>query len=293
MPWARSTATATGWTCWSTCSPLTTASGEHVGWMSSMLDSSEKKRAKRLAAQQPERLEASGRLVVVGEVASTLAHALNQPLGALSNFAHGLINRLHSNSIAPGEIERVVQRLARLSDKTGGIIQRVNAFARRRELVLAPVDLSRFVRRCIATHPHRGAEQVQGTRMQARVMVQAEALRLEHVVNNLLPNALTWAARSAAPARVQVAVDALGQRARLSVADNGPGVAPEAREHIFNAFFSTHEGGMGLGLAICRSIFEARPERIEVDGDPVLGAARFTVWLPLTRPAPPHSEEMP
>lgn len=66
-----------------------------------MLDISEKKRTKRLAAQQQERLEASGRLVVVGEVASTLAHALNQPLGALNNFAHGLINRPHSNSCGP------------------------------------------------------------------------------------------------------------------------------------------------------------------------------------------------
>ena len=273
--------------------PLTTASGERVGWMSSVLDISEKKRAERLATQQQERLEASGRLVAVGEVASTLAHELNQPLGALSSFAHGLLNRLHSRSIAPEEIERVVQRMARLSDKAGGIIQRVNAFARRRELALAPVDLSRFVRRCLATHPHSGTEQVQWSSMQARVVVQADELLLEHVVNNLLANALAWSARSAAPARVHVAVDAQGEMARLSVADNGPGVAPEAREQIFNAFFSTHEDGMGMGLAICRSIVEAHHGRIDVDNDPVLGGARFTVWLPLTRPTQPLPEEIP
>ena len=275
--------------------PLTTASGEHVGWMSSVLDISEKKRAERSAAQQQERLEASGRLVAVGEVASTLAHELNQPLGALSSFAHGLLNRLHSRSIAPEEIERVVQRMARLSDKAGGIIQRVNAFARRRELALAPVDLSQFVRRCLATHPHSDAEQVQWASMQAHVVVQADELLLEHVVNNLLANALAWSARRPAPARVQVAVsaDAQQQMARLAVADNGPGVAPEAREQIFNAFFSTHEGGMGMGLAICRSIVEAHHGRIEVGNDPLLGGARFTVWLPLTPPAQPYPEETP
>ena len=275
--------------------PLNTASGERVGWMSSVLDISEKKRAERLAAQQQERLEASGRLVAVGEVASTLAHELNQPLGALSSFAHGLLNRLHSRSIALEEIERVVQRMARLSDKAGGIIQRVNAFARRRELVLAPVELSRFVRRCLATHPHSGAEQVQWVNMQAKVVVQADELLLEHVVNNLLANALAWSSQSTAPAQVQVAVDAdaQGQMARLAVTDNGPGVAPEARAHIFSAFYSTHEGGMGMGLAICRSIVEAHHGRIEVDRDPLLGGARFTVWLPLAPPAQPYPEETP
>ena len=154
-------------------------------------------------------------------------------------------------------------------------------------------SMSRFVRRCLATHPHSGTEQVQWSSMQARVVVQADELLLEHVVNNLLANALVWSARSAAPARVQVAVDAQGEMARLSVADNGPGVAPEAREPIFNAFFSTHEGGMGMGLAICRSIVEAHHGRIDVDNDPVLGGARFTVWLPLTRPTQPLSEEIP
>ena len=74
--------------------------------------------------------------------------------------------------------------------------------------------------------------------------------------------------------------------AMLSVADNGPGVPPESRDHIFNAFFSTHEGGMGMGLAICRSIVEAHHGRIEVDSDPALGGARFTVWLPLTAETP-------
>ena len=274
--------------------PLTTASGEHVGWMSSVLDVSDKKRAERLAAQQQERLEASGRLVAVGEVASTLAHELNQPLGALSSFANGLLNRLQDRSIALDEVVPVVARMARLSERAGGIIQRVNAFARRRELVLAPVELVRFVRHCIATHPHSAATRVEWSGAHPSV-VQADELLLEHVAHNLLSNALAWSARGSGAAQVQVSVDAdvPAGMALFAVADNGPGVSPESREHIFNAFFSTHEGGMGMGLAICRSIVEAHHGRIEVGSDPVLGGARFTVWLPLTpAPAPqPPSEE--
>jgi two-component system sensor histidine kinase DctS len=263
--------------------------------MSSVLDISEKKRAEQLAAKQQERLEASGRLVAVGEAASTLAHELNQPLGALSSFAHGLLNRLRSHSIAQDEIERVVQRMARLSDKAGGIIQRVNAFARRRELVLAPVQLARFVQRCIASHPRADTVRVDWSGTQENVWVQADELLLEHVVNNLLSNACAWSIRNGKPARIRVSLAcARSERmASISVADNGPGVAEADREQIFNAFFSTQEGGMGMGLAICRSIVEAHHGRIEVGSDPELGGARFTVWLPLVPAAPAEKGEAP
>ena len=160
--------------------------------------------------------------------------------------------------------------------------------------MLAPVELVRFVRHCIATHPHSAATRVEWSGAHPSV-VQADELLLEHVAHNLLSNALAWSARGSAAAQVQVSVDAdvPAGMALFSVADNGPGVSPESREHIFNAFFSTHEGGMGMGLAICRSIVEAHHGRIEVGSDPVLGGARFTVWLPLTpAPAPqPPSEE--
>jgi two-component system sensor histidine kinase DctS len=125
--------------------------------------------------------------------------------------------------------------------------------------------------------------------------VQADGLLLEHVVTNLVANALGWAAHGASrPGQVRVWVDAAADppMAQLCVADSGPGVREEDREHIFNAFFSTKDGGMGMGLAICRSIVEAHHGRIEVQQDPELGGARFTVWLPLdgALTAPPPQE---
>ena len=263
--------------------PLTSPRGEHVGWMSSVIDVSERKRAERLALQQQERLEASGRLVAVGEAASTLAHELNQPLGALSSFAHGLLNRMEQRSISEDEIHRVVQRMALLSEKAGGIIQRVNAFARRRELLLAPVEVSRFVQRCIASHPRTAAGGIALPQTGSRLWIQADELLLEHVMNNLLANALDWASQGQGEARVRVSIclDSDRQMACVVVGDNGPGVVPDAREHIFNAFYSTHEGGMGMGLAICRSIVEAHHGRIEVGTDAELGGACFTVCIPL------------
>lgn len=271
--------------------PLTTTSGEHLGWMSSVLDISERKRAQRLASVQQEKLEASGRLVAMGEVASTLAHELNQPLGALSSFANGLLNRLRARSITLPEVEPVAERMARLSDKAGGIIQRVNAFARRRELSRQVLDLASFLHKATLSHTAVAGTVLLPLPQAGALWVLADGLLLEHVVTNLVTNAQDWAARGpASPAQVKIwlDVDPTQHLAALHVADNGPGVGEEHREHIFSAFFSTKDGGMGMGLAICRSIVEAHHGRIEVSRDAELGGARFTVWLPLSDAPPPR-----
>jgi two-component system sensor histidine kinase DctS len=80
---------------------------------------------------------------------------------------------------------------------------------------------------------------------------------------------------------VELKADTDQRLAVLSVSDTGPGVSEDAMPTIFNAFFSLKEGGMGMGLAICRSIVEAHHGRIEVRRDPLLGGARFTVLVPL------------
>jgi two-component system, LuxR family, sensor histidine kinase DctS len=84
-----------------------------------------------------------------------------------------------------------------------------------------------------------------------------------------------------------------GNRAVLSVSDSGAGVHEEDRAHVFDAFYSTKEGGMGMGLAICRSIVEAHHGTIAVDQDPDLGGARFAVELPLAPSQAPVPEDAP
>ncbi|HEY8906057.1 MAG TPA: ATP-binding protein, partial [Rhodoferax sp.] len=115
--------------------------------------------------------------------------------------------------------------------------------------------------------------------------VDADELLLEHLVNNLVSNARDWAGQGTSRAQVWIDLrqDGVQGLAALSVSDTGPGVSEEALSSIFNAFVSRKEGGMGMGLAICRSIAEAHHGRLEVDRDPVLGGARFTVVLPLAQ----------
>jgi two-component system sensor histidine kinase DctS len=263
--------------------PLTTAVGEQIGWMSSVLDISERKRAQRMAAQQQERLEASGRLVAIGEVASTLAHELNQPLGALSSFATGLLNRLHSGSISLSELLPVVERMAGLAERAGGIIKRVNAFARKRELSVQRFDLVAFLQRVLSQLSEVTTPLPRWALPDHPVWVNADELLLEHLVSNLVGNAQDWAAQAGRVPQVwaELKEDATQMLAIFFVSDTGPGVGDEAAHAIFNAFFTLKDGGMGMGLAICRSIVEAHSGRIDVSRDPLLGGARFTVQLPL------------
>jgi two-component system, LuxR family, sensor histidine kinase DctS len=163
--------------------------------------------------------------------------------------------------------------MAGLAERAGRVIQRVNALARRREISLQHLDLVAVLQRVVPF----------GVEAEGPVWIQADELLLEHLVNNLLGNAQESAGPGGAPAQVQVRVqaDAARQLAVLSVADSGSGVHEEDRDHVFEAFYSTKDGGMGMGLAICRSIVEAHRGQIAVDRDPVLGGARFTVTLPL------------
>lgn len=264
--------------------PLYGADGKQRGWMSSVLDISERKRAERMAKLQQERLEASGRLVAVGEAASTLAHELNQPLGALSSFANGLLNRLRADDITLAEVRPVVERMDRLADKAGRIIQRVNAFARRREMSRERLDLVAFMRVTLAQYPRQRQARLQLDLAadQAPLWIDADALLLEHAVRNVVANALHWAAQGGAPAWVRVGLRCQDGMAAIVVGDSGPGVSEEQKEQVFSAFFSASADGMGMGLAICRSVLEAHHGRIDVGRDPQLGGARFTLWLPLS-----------
>jgi two-component system sensor histidine kinase DctS len=260
--------------------PLTTANGEPLGWMSSVLDISERKRADRTAVRQQEKLEASGRLVAMGEVASTLAHELNQPLGALSGFANGLLNRLRQGRLNDDELMGVVVRMEQLSAKAGRIIQRVNAFARRREMTCQRMDATAFVRRVVEPLQKQRPGLVRLRLPERPVWIEADALLLEHAVLNLVNNAEHWAQEGSREPVVQLGLEDGETHCVLSVSDSGPGVVPEQRDQVFNAFFSGKDDGMGMGLAICRSVIEAHHGTIDVVPSKEWGGACFTAKIP-------------
>lgn len=265
--------------------PLRLADGRVIGWMGSVLDITERKRVERLAARRQEIIEASGRLVAVGEVASTLAHELNQPLGALSSFANGLLNRMRAGSLTLEQVTPVVERMERLAEKAGRVIQRVNAFARRQDMRCQPLALHEFITRVAGQVPLPDGLKLELRLPSDDVTVPADALLLEHALHNLVLNATEWAIQGAqSPACVRINLAQAGAMAGIRVEDSGPGVPAEQRSRIFDAFASQKTGGMGMGLSICRSIIEAHHGHIDVAHSADLNGAQFTLWLPLQTP---------
>lgn len=263
--------------------PLTLMDGTVIGWMGSVLDVTERHRLERMAARRQEILESSGRLIAVGAVASTLAHELNQPLGALSSFANGLLNRVREGRITLDEITPVVERMERLAEKAGRVIQRVNAFARRQEMSRQPLELMAFIRRVVAHVPLPKGLALELHLPDKECTLPADGLLLEHALHNMVLNATEWAtqaAAKAADARVRVGVRESETMVGICTEDSGPGVPSEQQQSIFDAFASQKTGGMGMGLSICRSIIEAHHGRIEVERSAALQGAQFTIWLP-------------
>lgn len=263
--------------------PLTLADGHVIGWLASALDITERKRVERLAARQQEMLEASARLVAVGEVASTLAHELNQPLGALSSFANGLLNRLQQGRITLDEITPVVARMEHMAEKAGRVIQRVNAFARRQEMTRQPLELTPFIKRVVGNVALPEGLTLQLCLPEAGPTLLADVLLLEHALHNLVLNATEWALHGE-PGRacVRVSLAQTDTLVGVRVEDSGPGVATGLQQKIFDAFSSQKAGGMGMGLSICRSIIEAHHGHIDVSRSEALSGAQFTLWLPLS-----------
>ncbi|MBI2306197.1 MAG: PAS domain S-box protein [Rhodocyclales bacterium] len=265
--------------------PLIDADGKHTGWMGSVLDITERKRAEELARQHQEKLQATSRLVAMGEMASTLAHELNQPLAAISSYNAGCLNRLESGNYQPDELRGVLEKLGVQAQRAGRIIRRVHDFVRKREPKLAECDLAEVVDDAIGFIEHLA--QQRGVRIERelpgwRPPLLADQVMIEQVLLNLMRNAIEAMGETPPERRrLTVRVTQNEREVEVRVIDNGSGIADAVMERLFTPFFSTKEDGMGMGLNICRSIIEFHKGRLWVEANP-LGGSVFVFTLPFS-----------
>lgn len=266
---------------------LIDGNGQHTGWMASVLDITERKRAEELARQQHEQLQFTSRLVTMGEMASTLAHELNQPLAAIASYNTGCLNLLQNARTPPEDLRMAMEKIGVQAQRAGKIIRRVHDFVRKSEPKRAPCHVGEVIDDCL------GFVEAEARKRRVRIEctipdlapILADRLMLEQVLLNLIRNGME--AMSETPENLRILSIAIHQEVselQVSVIDNGSGIAPEIRDRLFTAFITTKPEGMGIGLSICRSIIEFHRGRLWAEDhrtSPTGHGTIFTFSLPL------------
>ncbi len=264
-------------------SPLVGGDGRQTGWMASTVDITEQKRARELSQQQQERLQQTSRLITMGEMASSLAHELNQPLAAVANYCGGCVSRLGSGSYRPEDLLAAMQKASFQAERAGKIIRRMRDFVRKREPNRSAVPLSDIVDEAIGIAGIEARDAGVAIRVDLPTdlpPVYADKIMIEQVVLNLVKNGIEAMQRtSAAQRELTVSARANGGRAvEVAVADRGHGLGADEPERLFAPFYTTKREGMGMGLNICRSIVEFHDGRLWAQPNAGGGAVfRFTL----------------
>jgi len=259
-------------------------------------DITARRSAETLAANQAEKAQVTSRLVTMGEMASSVAHELNQPLTAITNYCNGIITRVNNNAIAKDDLIAALEKTSKQAQRAGQIIHRIRAFVKRSEpqrvasqassIVEDAVELAgiELRRRNVAIHTYVA---------QRLPVLLVDPILIEQVVLNLLKNAAEAIDNAKLPSarrNIELRVlprhsDEEGDVVEFSVTDMGPGLQPEMLNRLYEAFFSTKPDGLGIGLSLCRTIIESHRGRIKAqnlyNGDTAVGC-RFSFTLPIT-----------
>jgi PAS domain S-box-containing protein len=252
-------------------------------------------RAEEQSAAQAEKAQVTSRLVTMGEMASSVAHELNQPLTAITNYCNGMVSRVKGDTIVKDDLIAALQKTARQAERAGQIIHRIRAFVKRSEPQRQPADAREIIddavelagielrRRNVAIHTYVA---------QRLPALMVDPILIEQVVLNLLKNAAEAIDTAQLPtARRHIELRVVprhtpeeGGVIEFSVTDMGPGLRDEVIGRLYEAFFSTKPEGLGIGLSLCRTIIESHRGRMRAqnlyNGALVTGC-RFSFTLPV------------
>jgi C4-dicarboxylate-specific signal transduction histidine kinase len=257
--------------------------------------------ARRMAEEQSEvqaeRAQASSRLITMGEMASSVAHELNQPLTAINNYCNGMVSRIKGKQITQEELLGALEKTARQAHRAGQIIQRIRSFVKRSEPNRTNASVANMVAEAVELAEielrRRNVKLIQYV-APGMPNLLVDPILIEQVLLNLLKNAAESvdSAQRATPQRLVKLRVAPGQVenkvvVEFKVIDSGAGIAPEVMARLYEAFYSTKAEGMGIGLSLCRSIVESHMGRMKAEnlynGEVIVGCC-FTFWIPMTDP---------
>ncbi len=251
-------------------------------------DITERKRSEELIRRREAELAQLLRRSTLDEMASVMAHELNQPLSAMVNYANGSLRRIRSDTLGPEELSDVMARIREQAQRASDVLRRISGFVGQAKPERVAVDMSEIVK-AVATMLQG---QLRAGRVRLRVdlaedtpPVLVDRIEIEQVLLNLAKNAIeAMETMSDGVREVRIRTRATDNGSlEVTVADTGPGFDKEVAPTIFEPFVTTKENGMGMGLSISRTIVEAHGGRIRIDRRGRGGTVRLT--LPFDREA--------
>jgi PAS domain S-box-containing protein len=256
-------------------------------------DITQRHHSQEQAAAQAARAQTASRLITMGEMASSVAHELNQPLTAIANYCNGMVSRIKAQQISEEELLNALEKTAKQAQRAGLIIQRIRAFVKRSEPNRSLSDIASMVEEAVEL------ANIELRRSHVRLMCHIEPtlppllvdpILIEQVLVNLLKNAaesIVQANRSTADRRIELRVAAVEVENKkvveFSICDTGNGISEEVMKRLYESFYTTKAEGLGIGLSLCRSIVESHQGRMKAEnlynGADVSGCC-FTFWIP-------------
>jgi len=247
-------------------------------------DVTERKRIEAEARQHQEELSYLLRLSTMGEMAAGLAHELNQPLAAITNYAKGCARRIASSVGQPAEIVPALDKIAGQAMRAGHIIRRLRSLLRKGDVRRELADVNELVRevaRFLDAEAREHAVRLELDLAPEVPQVCVDAIQVEQVLVNLLRNGLEAVSGVEGEARtLLLQTTSTDDALEVAVSDNGKGLSAEIAEKMFDPLFSTKSGSLGMGLSISRSIVEAHGGRLWATPNPG-GGTTFRFTLPL------------
>lgn len=261
-----------------------------VGWQGQrrfvgmLRDLTDTKAAEERTLRQHQEMIKASRLTTMGEMAAAMAHEINQPLAAITNYASASIRMLKNGSENLEDVKKALENIDAQAHRAGEIIRRLRNFVRPENINLEVVNIASVIDeiRPLAELDAR-ANNIKLTIDVPRDLPEiiADQLQIQQVILNLLRNGVD-AMKDAIPEDRQLRMNAYcsaSDEIRIDIVDRGPGVPEDVKDNLFDPFFSTKSDGMGMGLAICQTIAKAHSGKLVFLNNPVIGTT-FSISLP-------------
>ena len=260
--------------------PVFDESDDFVEFVGTVMDVTERRRAD----EERQALAHANRITTMGQLTASIAHEVNQPIAAVVTNAQAALRWLDKQPPDPQEVRQALGRIIKDGGRAGDVIGRIRALIAKAPARTDRLEINNTILEVIAltrAEMHRNGVSLRTRLAPDLPLVQGDRVQLQQVMLNLILNAVEALSGISEGSRDLLisSEDGGANGVRVAVQDSGPGLTPESFEHLFDAFYTTKLGGMGMGLSICRSIIEAHGGRIWATANIPQGAA-FQFALP-------------